>query len=274
MDYERIYREFIADRKAKLKPDGYTERHHILPRSLGGGDEPENLIDLTARDHYFAHCCLAKAWGGKMWSALFAVAAMAKSEASWKYFCRRRMVETSRVRAARQRSAQMTALWASGEFKRKRIYRSLTAEERAKRSAKLKGRKIKPESIAKQRASALAKSPIHDFVNEDGRKYRGNAVGFMKFSGLSQSMVSCLTRGRIIWAKGWMLYGSDRKAIRGRDPTVRGFRHKDGRTFIGTAYEFRSANPHIDAGSVSKVLHGKLGSIHGWKLIHATAPNV
>lgn len=84
MDYERIYREFIADRKGKPKPEGYTERHHILPRSLGGGNEPENLVDLTARDHYFAHCCLAKVRGGKMWSALFAVANMAKTDEAWR----------------------------------------------------------------------------------------------------------------------------------------------------------------------------------------------
>lgn len=70
MDYERIYREFIADRKGKPKPDGYTERHHILPRSLGGGNEPENLIDLTAEDHFFAHLLLARVHGGGMWHAL------------------------------------------------------------------------------------------------------------------------------------------------------------------------------------------------------------
>lgn len=72
MDYQRIYNAFIADRRARrAKKLGYTERHHILPRSLGGGDEPSNLIRLTARDHYFAHCLLAKIHGGGMWQALY-----------------------------------------------------------------------------------------------------------------------------------------------------------------------------------------------------------
>lgn len=70
MDYARIYREFISDRMAK-QPEAptYFERHHILPRSLGGGNEPENLIKLTAEDHIHAHILLAKIHGGKMWAA-------------------------------------------------------------------------------------------------------------------------------------------------------------------------------------------------------------
>lgn len=40
---------------------GYTEKHHILPRSLGGNNDPENLVILPARAHYVAHLILAKA---------------------------------------------------------------------------------------------------------------------------------------------------------------------------------------------------------------------
>jgi len=40
--------------------EGYTERHHIIPRSLGGGEESENLIRLTAREHFICHWLLSK----------------------------------------------------------------------------------------------------------------------------------------------------------------------------------------------------------------------
>lgn len=72
MDYHRIYREFIADRKSRPEPSGYTERHHILPRYKGGDDHPKNLINLTPEDHFFAHLCWAmaegdmQAWAGVM----------------------------------------------------------------------------------------------------------------------------------------------------------------------------------------------------------------
>ncbi len=72
MDYERIYRDFIADRcMTEATLVGYRERHHILPRSLQGGNEPDNLIDLTPEDHFFAHLLLAKIHRGKMSAALF-----------------------------------------------------------------------------------------------------------------------------------------------------------------------------------------------------------
>ena len=80
MNYERIYTAFIADRRTKeadlIASGTYFERHHIRPRSLGGGDEAENLIALTAGDHFFAHLLLAKIHGGKQWAAVWAVAGM------------------------------------------------------------------------------------------------------------------------------------------------------------------------------------------------------
>lgn len=72
MNYQRIYRDFIADRKQR-EPAGYSEKHHILPRCLGGTNDPENLIRLTAGDHFFAHLLLAKIHGGKLWYALNAM---------------------------------------------------------------------------------------------------------------------------------------------------------------------------------------------------------
>ena len=39
---------------------GYTERHHIIPKSLGGPDDLSNLIRLTAREHFICHQLLTK----------------------------------------------------------------------------------------------------------------------------------------------------------------------------------------------------------------------
>ena len=33
----------------------YHERHHIVPRSLGGTNDNNNLIDLFAKEHFIAH---------------------------------------------------------------------------------------------------------------------------------------------------------------------------------------------------------------------------
>lgn len=72
MNYKNIYDSFIKDRKKKqTKIDGYYENHHILPRSLGGDDSFENIIKLTASDHFFAHLLLSKIYGGGMSVAIF-----------------------------------------------------------------------------------------------------------------------------------------------------------------------------------------------------------
>lgn len=64
MDYERVYRELIADRRGKQTGLVVRERHHVLPRCLGGSDAADNLVDLTPGDHLFAHVLLARIHGG------------------------------------------------------------------------------------------------------------------------------------------------------------------------------------------------------------------
>lgn len=61
MDYNKIYNDFMLDRKKHPRYTGYYEKHHILPRALGGTDDPNNLVKLTAREHCLAHMILAKA---------------------------------------------------------------------------------------------------------------------------------------------------------------------------------------------------------------------
>lgn len=59
MDYQRIYNEIIENRK-RHSITGYCENHHIIPRSLGGTDNPENLVSLSAREHFICHLLLTK----------------------------------------------------------------------------------------------------------------------------------------------------------------------------------------------------------------------
>lgn len=64
MNYQKIYDSLII--KAQLRDwtrkntDTYLERHHIIPRSLGGDDDKDNLVFLTAREHFLAHWLLFK----------------------------------------------------------------------------------------------------------------------------------------------------------------------------------------------------------------------
>lgn len=57
--YEKWYSGIIENARNR-KTDEYTEIHHILPRSLGGNNDPTNLVDLTAREHFMCHWLLTK----------------------------------------------------------------------------------------------------------------------------------------------------------------------------------------------------------------------
>lgn len=59
MNYAKIYNTIIEKRRNNI-PSGYTEIHHITPRSLGGTDEPYNLVKLTAKEHFICHLLLTK----------------------------------------------------------------------------------------------------------------------------------------------------------------------------------------------------------------------
>ena len=59
MDYQKIYNRLIERAKTRVTSD-YTEKHHIVPRCLGGSDDPSNLVCLTPEEHYLAHQILTK----------------------------------------------------------------------------------------------------------------------------------------------------------------------------------------------------------------------
>ena len=51
MNYQNIYESLITKRQQK-PAKGYTETHHILPKSWYGPDDPSNLVVLTVREHW------------------------------------------------------------------------------------------------------------------------------------------------------------------------------------------------------------------------------
>lgn len=62
--YQKWYYQLIYKAKLRNNLIGYTEVHHILPRSLGGDNSTTNLVALTAREHFVAHWLLSKMYDG------------------------------------------------------------------------------------------------------------------------------------------------------------------------------------------------------------------
>ena len=61
MDYQKIYNNLTESRKNRIVENGlYHEKHHIVPKCLGGTDDKENIVTLTFREHYMAHYLLSR----------------------------------------------------------------------------------------------------------------------------------------------------------------------------------------------------------------------
>ena len=64
----------MSIRKIKLQ-FGYTEKHHIIPRAIGGTDQKENTVYMPASEHFRCHQLLVNMLTGvdkgKMWNGLW-----------------------------------------------------------------------------------------------------------------------------------------------------------------------------------------------------------
>lgn len=60
--YTQWYFKIIES--AKNNHDGYFEKHHIVPKSLGGSNSKTNIVKLTARQHFICHLLLVKMTSG------------------------------------------------------------------------------------------------------------------------------------------------------------------------------------------------------------------
>lgn len=59
--YNIIYRAQSRDGL----PSDYFEKHHIIPKALGGTNNLDNLVKLTAREHFICHLLLVKMLNGR-----------------------------------------------------------------------------------------------------------------------------------------------------------------------------------------------------------------
>lgn len=62
--YTKWYMSIVNSTKNRVT-DQYTETHHIIPKSLGGSNDSDNLVELTAKEHYVCHMLLVKMLDGE-----------------------------------------------------------------------------------------------------------------------------------------------------------------------------------------------------------------
>lgn len=58
--YTTVYFKIISAAQIRDPLSGYVEKHHIIPKSLGGTNSKDNIVALSAREHFICHWLLTK----------------------------------------------------------------------------------------------------------------------------------------------------------------------------------------------------------------------
>ena len=60
MNYSEIYQQLMNRAVGRSRGERFYERHHVVPRCMGGGNDLSNLVFLTPEEHFVAHQLLTK----------------------------------------------------------------------------------------------------------------------------------------------------------------------------------------------------------------------
>jgi hypothetical protein len=157
VNYKKHY-DALIERARHRVLEGYFEKHHVLPKCLGGGDDTNNIVKLTAEEHYVAHQLLVKLNPGNS-SLIYAACVMTQSPIGKRinnklYGWLKR--ELSKLQSKKflgkvwtnkqntSRSETLKRQWADPDFRTKRSQamrgRTWTEESKDARSAMLRGK--------------------------------------------------------------------------------------------------------------------------------------
>src|SRR5882672_4149287 len=64
--YKRWYYQIVNRARKRGVPEGYFEKHHVIPRCMGGKNDFWNIVNLTYREHYIVHWLLTKFTEGEI----------------------------------------------------------------------------------------------------------------------------------------------------------------------------------------------------------------
>lgn len=152
--YSRIY--FLIIERAKFRIlDSYTESHHIIPKSLGGSNSKDNLVNLTAREHFICHRLLTKMTTG--------IAKQKMTFAAWSLTMRNQYKEKIKISSRTyeylkaERAKVLTGKPLSEEHRQKLIKANLgkpCSNEKREKIRKSNTGKIQSEETKKKRALA------------------------------------------------------------------------------------------------------------------------
>ena len=147
--YELIYYQIIERSKSRITPKT-IEKHHIIPRCLGGSNDATNIALLTPREHFVCHLLLTKMFTGEHRKKMIFAFIMMRNGARRKNQSERYVPSSRLYQFLKQESKDLLSSRIVSEETRRKI------SEKAKlRPSSFKGKKHSDES--KKKLSAAKK---------------------------------------------------------------------------------------------------------------------
>ena len=163
MNWLRLYTALIERSRLRERPDVY-EKHHVIPKCLGGSNEKSNIVFLTPKEHFLAHKLLVRMYPQNrgVWFALIAMGRLASFKS--------RIFASERLRAREMRKgfcySEDSRAKMSASALRRGIQKNSESTQFGKKPPWNKGlcgkdspqygRKRSPETRAKLREAMLA----------------------------------------------------------------------------------------------------------------------
>jgi hypothetical protein len=69
--YSQCYYNIIARAQSRSALPDIIKKHHIIPKSLGGSNDTDNLVNLTPKEHFVCHLLLTRMCTGKAKQKMF-----------------------------------------------------------------------------------------------------------------------------------------------------------------------------------------------------------
>lgn len=176
MNYGLIYTKLIERAKGRVSV-GYTERHHIIPKCMGGTDTVDNLVSLYPEEHYLAHLILCKMYVGNQ-KLLYAAMNMTtgsminngkRNNKAYGWLRRQYSESMSGDNNPNRRNPEIQK-----EAAKKRIGQKRTEATKLNMSNAQKGRTFSEETKIKMSEAAKNRPPISDETRQKlSQKSRG-----------------------------------------------------------------------------------------------------
>lgn len=212
--YRIIERAHLSNRTRK---QGYFERHHIIPKSLGGENSSSNLVLLTAREHYICHLLLCKMLeGDAQYKMLFACSKLAGG--TWylpEGHFRSRTYKAIRERCARESSKRLKGKPKTEQHKQ-HLRQSFKQSSLHKEAWQANIKKAQQQNTGQQRPNHSLYMKTFNSINHNdqfqwfnertGDTFTGSRIELSQYdTSLRLDELWKVTKGKARSHKGWVM---------------------------------------------------------------------